>query len=200
MASAAEDERPYGLLCLEGEWDTDDPISRQSVEPTLRLLEWSGLIKLVHRDVNTDHELWHHLTRWCSEEAYGDFYFLYLGFHGAPGEFYVGDIAVGLEQLGQRLEGSCADSIIYLASCGVLKSPDEALKSFCRRTGARGVVGYSEDVEWIESSAFDLLLFGALSEDPSMRKLHKTMLDHYGDLASTLGFRVATPTWVSPVA
>lgn len=198
MAPAGQDGPPFGLLCLEGEWN-DDPTSRQSVEPALQMLERCGLIRLVHRDVNTDHELWRHLSRWCEDAAYNDFYFLYLGFHGSPGEFEIGDVLVGLEQLGQRLDASCAESIIYLASCGVLKSSDDALKSFCRRTGAKGVVGYTENVDWIESSAFDLLLFGVLSEEPSMKKLHKTMFQYYGDLATTLGFRVATPNWVSPI-
>lgn len=186
-----------GLLCLEGEWDEDDPTSRLSIEPTLRLLEKANYFDVVHRDVCTEQELWCHLDRWSSHKAFRNYRTLYLGFHGSPHEFYIGDLAIGLEQLSQRLEGQCDDSVIYFASCGVLGADDSTLKAFCKRTGAKAVMGYTEEVDWLESAAFELVNLGTIATASSAKIAHKSIMKGYGELASRLGFRAATATWVS---
>lgn len=185
-----------GLLCLEGEWD-EDPTSRVSVEPTLRLLERAGAFEVVHRDVCTEQELWFHLERWASHKSFRSCGNLYLGFHGSPHELYVGDTAVGLEQLSQRLENKCNGAVIYFASCGVLKADESALRAFCKRTGAWAMMGYTEEVNWFESAAFELINLGTIAKATSAKVAYKSIAKNYSELGTRLGFRVATSTWAS---
>lgn len=186
-----------GLLCLEGEWDEDNPTSRMSVEPTLRLLEKANYFDVVHRDVCTEQEFWRHLDRWAYHKAFKDYKTLYLGFHGSPHRFYIGELPIGLEQLSQRLEGQCADSLIYFASCGVLGADESTLKTFCKQTGAKAVMGYTEEVDWLESAAFELINLGTIANTASAKIAYKAVMKGYGELATRLGFRVATATWAS---
>jgi hypothetical protein len=57
---------------------------------------------------------------------------------------------------------TAAGKFLYLGSCGVLDVERDELIEFMKATKLRGVAGYRADVDWFESSAFDLLLFDAL--------------------------------------
>ncbi|WP_030169927.1 MULTISPECIES: DUF6642 family protein [Actinomycetes] len=185
-----------GVLCLEGEWNPEEPTSRMTIEPALELLERTEYLKVFHRNVNTLGELYFHLDRWGTKD-FKEYQFLYLGFHGESEVIYIGDEPLGLDQLGRRLEGQWAGKIVFLSSCGALDSPEHSLKSFCKRTGADAVVGYTAVVDFVEAAAFELLLFGEMTVMSSPKRMYTKVTREYGELASRLGFRVATRSWAS---
>ncbi|MYR07776.1 hypothetical protein GTV32_16360 [Gordonia sp. SID5947] len=189
-----------GVLCLEGDWESDDPTDRKTIEPALEMLERMGTFKLHHRNVNTVQELWRHLGNWDSR-AFNDYRFLYLGFHGEPEILDIGGDPLGIDTLGAKLEGHCDDRVIFLSSCGALKSSEESLKKFCKKTGADAVVGYTENVDFVEAAAFEMILFEYLCEMNSgtktPRSMYKAVTERFPDFTYQLGFRVATKTWVS---
>lgn len=194
--------KAYGVLCLEGDWNEHDPTDRATIEPALELLERFDHLRLHHRNVNSKHELWRHLDRWTDPETYKtykDFYYLYLGFHGSPDTIIVGDDEVGLDELKRKLAGRCHDTVLFFASCGVLRSADDSLRAMCRETGAHAIVGYTENVDFLESAAFELLLFPRLLNTQRPKSLFKSMMANYPDLSRKLGFRVATSKWVSSI-
>lgn len=194
---------PHGVFCLEGDWNAADPTDRMTIEPALEMLDRLGYLTLRHRNVNTHAELWRHLDNWDSR-ALDAYRFLYLGFHGKPEMLDISGDPLGLDTLGLKLEDRCRDRVIFLSSCGALESSEDYLKKFCRTTGADAVVGYTQNVDFVEAAAFEMILFGYLSDmafgTKPPRSMYRRVTEAFPDFTSRLGFRVATKTWVSSVS
>ncbi|NMM85846.1 hypothetical protein B2J88_15970 [Rhodococcus sp. SRB_17] len=188
-------KKPPGVFCLEGEWD-DTIESTLSIEPALRLLEARDDIRLVHRDVATKAELRYYLNRWLGTRLRG-YDFGYLGFHGSAEYLYIGDETLSLDELADMFDGRCGGKVLYFGSCSVLAAPDSVLTKFCRDTGARAVAGYTKDVDWIETAAFELLLVSKLVYSTNMKPAYTSLCKTYPDLTRRLGFRMAHSTWAS---
>lgn len=186
---------PPGLLCLEGEWTTSLK-DRKTVEPVLRLLESAGENRVIHRDVGTREELEFYVNKW-TQKRYERYALAYLAFHGEPGCLWVGREKVTLGELGESLEGRCTGRVIYMGSCATLAAPDDELRAFCRITGAKALVGYTRYVDWIESTAFDVLLLWELTHAKNIKPVYSRLVRQYPDLTHRLGLRMAMTTWVS---
>lgn len=190
-----------GIFCLEGDWwGVKD---KTSVEPLLRLLETTAGLKVpyVHHDAATHEEFQHYLKKW-SGRTFASHPILYLGFHGSAGGIEVGEgrsSTISLDDLAERLAGACRRRVIHFGSCGTLGVHGRELNGFLNRTGACAVLGYrSDDVDWIKSAAFELLLIGLLQEvsftKPGMRKLGRLLKEDAPGLRKSLDFRM----WPEP--
>ena len=194
----ARHDEPLGVLCLEGEWEPDDPANRQSVRPMMTMLEDLGLIRFFHRDVATYAELQHYLTRWTTDSL-GDYRFGYFAFHGGPRELCLNEnkkdehSAVSLETLGGLLAGACRGRAVHFASCSVLDVEGTELADFRKQAGARAVSGYSKDIDWVPSAALELLLITAIAQG-SIRRIDVAVdkvRAQNAELMDDLGFKIA---------
>jgi len=150
------------VLCLEGLWHEHEFDDRSSVLPSLEMLERLGVLdSFVYHDVATRDELRFHLQRWCEME--NDFFTLYLAFHGSAGTLHLSRAeSVALDELEAELSGQLDKCVVYLGSCSVMN--DKAMvKRFIKATGAAAVIGYTTDVDWVESAAMDLMVLEKLS-------------------------------------
>lgn len=176
-----------GVFCLEGPWD-GLLTERSSVRPLLEVLEGRKVIEFAHRDAATVEEFEYYLRQWAQKQ-YRRLSLGYLAFHGEAGSLIVGRTRYSLEQLGDLLDGLLAGRVLYFASCGTLAVDVERIDSLRAQTGARAVCGYTEDVDWIESAAFDLNLIDSLTWydriDAGFRYLQK----HHAGMCERLGFR-----------
>lgn len=180
-----------GIFCLEGDWETD--LRRTySVEPVLTLLRDLGIASYIHRNTATRDQLEYYLAKW-GQKRYDNYTTLYLAFHGDVGNLALGRDTVDLETLATLLEGRCRGANVHFASCLTLDVDDDTLTAFVRRIGAKAVTGYRDEVEWLDSAAFEALMLERLTRgsrtDAFYRGLHK---DH-GTLATRLGLVAATP-------
>ncbi len=182
--------RRPGVFCVEGDWSSK-LTDRSSVQPLLRALEGLNVVKVIHRSAGTRTELEHLLKRWVQKQ-YDDYMLGYLAFHGSPGLVHLGRDSVSLEELGELLEGACTGRVLHFGSCSVLKSAETSLKAFLHQTGARAVCGYTKDVDWLQSAAFDLLLISELVRSQHLGYAARRVKNTYPDLASVLGFRLVT--------
>lgn len=178
-----------GVFCLEGDWDPRIG-SRQSVEPMLQLLSDCGEITYIHRDVATRPELEYHLSRWF-KRGMSSYRVGYLGFHASRRTLHLGRDDITLEDLAQVLAGTCSGKILYFGACSTLAIPDEELKDFCRVTGARGVVGYTKIVGYVESLAFDLILLSELVQSTNFKSVYTRLRKDHPELTKKLGLRMA---------
>lgn len=174
-----------GIFCLEGAWRKrlDD---RDSVLPTLEMLERLQLATYIHRDVGTEEELYHYLAKWA-QRGYSSYSVLYFAFHGVKGGIEVGRGTVPLNELADKLQGKAKGRIIYFGSCSVM-SDHGAVEDFQRATGAKVVCGYRKDVDWVESAAFDLLLLESLTSNRRIDAKVNRVRHDYRELSAKLGF------------
>jgi len=154
-----------GIYCLEGQWEERDVLDRSSVLPVLELLEryWAEEVGFVHRTVSTFGEFEHYLDRWVNEAV--PYYVVYLAFHGTTDGIRIPDAriegapkgVVTLEYLGKRLGDQLGDCVVHFGSCSVMAASPSRLDRFLRATGATAVMGYSEEVKFMDSAAMDLI-------------------------------------------
>lgn len=180
--------KPLGVWCVEGEW-SDRPQDEGSVRHLLALLEdWEGSRVAYHRAATRDaFELY--LRRWRLKRN-ASYEVLYIAAHGAAGEISVADGAIPIEELAELLAGSCQGRVIYFGSCSTLRLPERRLADFRQTTGARAVVGYTRDVGWTDSAAFDLLQLSAIVRRRRWSTISRLAKEEHGPFAERLGFRV----------
>ncbi len=173
---------------------------RSSVEPILSLLrQWDPFfVPYVHRDVGTRAEFDFYIRKWLTRRM-SRFPILYLAFHGEENALRIGDPRrainrVTLEELASAMEGRCEGRIIYFGSCGTLALHGNSINAFLRRTGALAVCGYRYDVAWLDSTAFEVMVLGAMQELSLTRRgalaIRKRVQQRIPELARKLQFHM----------
>lgn len=158
----------HGIFCLEGDW-WGTPHKRTTVEPLFALLRtaegWEVPYK--HRDVATRTEFEHYVKVW-QQANHDAFPILYLAFHGEEGELIVGankqmkDSRVDLDWLEQNIDVRSKNRMLYIGACSTLEIHGKRINRFLRNTGINAVCGYRGDIDWMESTTFDLLMISSL--------------------------------------
>lgn len=152
-----------GIFCLEGLWD-DDLRKNPSVEPVLSLLKQINGIPYIHRDCATLEEFEFYVSKWV-QKKYKGYPILYLAFHGENGRICISKNGYDLDDVSELLSGKCKGTIIVIGSCNTLNMDKRHWNRFLRNTGALAVCGYKTVVDWIPSTAFELLLLDTLQEN-----------------------------------
>jgi hypothetical protein len=185
--------KPKGIFCLEGDWwGVRD---RTTVEPVLRLLETHGdyRVPYIHRDIGTREEFEHYLSKWTLRRL-KDYPILYLGFHGDRGLIRVGEGEIPLDQLADLLRGKCSGKVIHFGSCSTLDVHGAKLNRFLRTTEALAICGYRSEPDWLQSSALDILLLGAMQSmamtKAGMNSVRAMVRQQAPGLARKLGLRM----------
>ena len=178
---------PLGIFCFEGDWGNrlDDTTS---VRPLLETMNRVVGVNYIHRRIGTKSELYYYVDRWLDDDlaAYRVGHF---AFHGEDSALCVNDERVTLRGLGRKIGNRAEGRIIYFDACDTLNVDDSELDGFLSNTGADAVIGNAANVDWMESAAFDLLLFYALSHHPTMGDAKNWLEDAHGGLGSRLELR-----------
>jgi hypothetical protein len=186
-----------GVFSLEGDWDPDLR-HHYSVEPGLKVLNGAEGIPYIHRRVGTSAEFEYYLRKWTLKK-YEAYPILYLSFHGGPECFWMPEDKarvnpVTLDRLSELLEGKCGGRIIHLGSCATLALHGAWLNQFIQRTGALAVCGYSAEVDWTISTAFEVILFYRMQRRAFNRmgamRIHRDVDKLAKGLVQKLGFRM----------
>jgi len=151
------------IFCIEGLWD-NDLRNKTSVQPILDLLERIEHIPYIHKDCATREEFEFYLKKWV-QQKYKHYTILYLAFHGDHNKIYLGADEYSLDEMAKMLADKCYNAIIIIASCSTLAIDKRHLKRFLLQTGAVAICGYKVDVDWMKSTAFELLLLSILQEN-----------------------------------
>jgi hypothetical protein len=180
--------KPPGVFLLEGAWSSK-LTATDTMLPLLTYLRDSQVISSVaHRYVDTKEGLLDAAQKW-GQKQYDHLSLGYFGFHGDPGALWLGRTCVELEELADVLAKRCQNRIVYFGSCAVFRGKATAAEYFLKTTGARAVIGYTKYVDWVESSAFDLLLFDALTRYQRLRAAENWLNKTYPDIVGRLGVR-----------
>ena len=174
------------IACLESFWD-DDIENRLTVTPILELLSRRNGIKFTLLTCNTKEEFEHNLTLLRKRKGYG---ILYLAFHGKPGRIVLDGISVDIETLAKLMGKGFNNWVVYFGSCATIDVKQDRILNFMNLTGTSMVMGYDRYVDWLTSTATDLLLLGRLQFYRDMRKCWRTFRKKYRGMAEIIGLRV----------
>jgi hypothetical protein len=191
----------HGIFCLEGDW-WGTPHKRTTVEPLFTLLrtaeDWEVPYK--HRDVATRPEFEHYLEKW-QQANHDAFPILYLAFHGEEGTLLVGadgrlkESRVDLDWLEANIDVRGKNRMLYIGACSTLDLHGNRINNFLKNTGINAVCGYRGDIDWMESTTFDLLMLSSLCSLPTITPTrivnkYKDVRALVGGLAEKLDFRL----------
>ena len=152
------------VFCLEGLWDNNLKLN-SSVEPVLSLLNKQyPKMKYIHCDCATVTEFKFYLNKW-TQKSYDDYPILYLAFHGEKRNLLLSDGKIDIDEVSAILSEKCKNRIIVFASCSTLRVDKRIIDSFIEKTNCLAVCGYRNDVDWIKSTAFELLLIEGMQDN-----------------------------------
>lgn len=177
-----------GIFCIEGEWSAKLTDS-SSVSPMLELLRRADGVPYIHRTASTTKELVGYLDRW-SQKQYDRYRIGYLAFHGDAGGLWVGKRFVTLDRLAGEVGRTLKGKTLFFGSCATLDQPWKRLEAFRSAIGARAIIGYTEDVDWIESTAFELTVLEELASSKRVDKAMVRLRKDHRAWSKRLGLRV----------
>ena len=89
------------------------------------------------------------------------------------------------------MSGRCEGKRLYFGSCSALRASDTTLSEFLRETKAAMLCGFTKDIDWIESAAFETVVLNSLVNGGRVDSVEKlTKSPRWAPLAKHLGFRV----------
>ena len=84
------------------------------------------------------------------------------------GEFEINQNEIyTLIDLAHVLQGKCNNRVIFFAACKTLSIPKRKIMDFLKTTKALAVCGYNDEVDWMLSTAFELLVLFAFQNNVS---------------------------------
>lgn len=165
---------PMKLVCLESSWE-DRVFHTASVKGFLESLAFlqSPPLQVAHRFVESAKHLAHYTRRpngllWIDEHSW-DTPIYYLAFHGSPGSVHA-----ALEEIGSKTicdnfkDFGSYPNILYFGACSVLRGPKGKRfgQDLLTTSGSRAIIGYTTDVDWMDSLVVDLMFFHRFYSNP----------------------------------
>lgn len=173
------------IYCLEGNWNTN-PKSNQSIKPILEILKTTCGIRYIHIKCDTKADLLKYLRQFTFKR-YKNYKILYIAFHGKSNRIYTGKDYTSLKEFGEVLESSLDGKIIHFGSCSTLKTCNKHIQHFLNITSADSISGYSKTIDFIDSTALDLLYFKLLQNYKHSTKAQSELLKQNPELNFNLG-------------
>lgn len=170
------------ILCLESSWN-GRKIDNQSVQHTLETMSVIHMDTCIHVTCNTMEEL----TYALQDATYGFRQgVLYLAFHGAPGKIKLGnDVHISMTDLADLMGNRFRGWNVHFGSCRTLATLQT--EPFKKMVGAKILSGYTETVDWVQSTAMDMLLLDAMYYHKTPGHLSRKIRKLYPDLARLNG-------------
>ncbi|HEY6162025.1 MAG TPA: DUF6642 family protein [Bacteroidia bacterium] len=177
------------VFCLEGEWGKDLR-DRSSIKAALNFMQANFDIKYIYKRCSNRENLEYYVKRWKNKK-YQSYSICYLAFHGEEGKIEPGlNEFVTLDELGDILKGACADKVIHFGTCKTIDVPHEQIVKFLKKTKALCVSGFRADVDFFESTVFDLILIDLFQKYKAVSKVQAAIYRNYGAIARRLEFKM----------
>jgi hypothetical protein len=184
------DSEYSGIFTFEGDWEPDLK-DKSSIRPNLETLRDAYGIKFIHRQIGTPGELRYYVEKWLKKGRghYRHYRVGHFALHGSPGVIWLeeGEVGVSFSKLQGWINEGAKGRVIFFDSCSTIKISGKRIQAFLDRTKARAVVGFTEEVDWLESAAFELLVLEALTYFESPRDAEAHLKKKYGNFVDRLG-------------
>ncbi|NTU80756.1 MAG: hypothetical protein HGA45_15495 [Chloroflexales bacterium] len=170
------------IACIESLSNRQE---RLSVRPLLEFVASVQSVRLSYQPCDTEAELTDALRSFARLRSDG---ILYVALHGAPGVIFLADgTELSLEAFAECLGTRFAGWVLHFGSCSTLRASPERLAAFAEATGIPLLLGYRQTVDWIESSAMDILIFQALQQYVDLGACWRFLERQYSSLIDCTG-------------
>lgn len=178
------------IYCLEGNWNKH-PKSKQSIKPILDLLQTSCNVKYIYKRCLTKEEFISYLEKF-TQKRYKNYPILYIAFHGRKNKILIGNEYVTLKEISNLLEGKLEGKMVHFGSCSTLGTTERNISEFISTTKCKFISGYKRDVNYILSTAFELLYLEILLNRYSDTNIFKLVSSKYFSIIKEILFTIAT--------
>ncbi len=160
----------------------------------LELIRFQWGVPSIYRTASTRDEFRRVINEWVKAK-YRSYPILYLGFHGFRGGIQIGTEHIPVIDLFE-LAGKGRGRVIHFGACETVKAPKRFFDQFLKMTGFTAVCGFRNEVDWLHSTALEILILDELSKrkvSPRSIRAFQTELQRMaGSLTRHLGFHVWT--------
>jgi hypothetical protein len=177
-----------GIFCIEGPWSADLR-HRATVRPLLDVVEGMGRIRPIYQKAESPESLVKLVLKW-QQKRYAAFRVGQTSVHGGPGVLTFGRRRLSLAQLAEAAPNAFKNKIVYFDSCSVLDMPLRDIRAFRKAMAARCLAGFTNDIDWYEASAFNLLFLDVFTRYKRLDAAERHIKRDYGSLQRKLGFRL----------
>jgi len=179
------------ILVLEAPWDSNS-LESSSVWPMIREFAAVRDIKAFHQTF-FDKASFEHWIKAYDEMAIAGPKLLYIACHGSNGQLAGLSKNLNRTSIHKAVQAARSVSFVHFGSC-LFGSEKNLQKLLDAAPQLRWVAGYGKEVDWVDSTLFDILLWGRIEsrdEDSYRRKTHTLASELIGQvqgLADQLGF------------
>lgn len=179
------------FFVIESDWEelSDKSYSNGRRKSMLPLLDFVKTInhsfEFIFKTANTEQELKYCLKKFFGMKQENEKYILMFSGHGKKGIFTIGIGEEAKELTLEKLSEICAsidenifeNTVIHFDSCSLFSASVKKLDDFKYKTNADTMMGFSIDVNFVDSCALELMLFGELLE--SKKDIFTTLQTFY---------------------
>jgi len=195
------------VLAFEGEWEfgpdegvLNDRTSGRTILETLKNFRGKEAFDFIHRRTATREELYYYLEKCLGETpdtGLDEYNVIMFSLHGAKGEIVLPSTTKGEPdelplkifgmELTHRFGQQCLKGkVVYFGSCNVALDKG-SIEDFKNQTGASAVIAFTEAIDWLESAAFELILFDWLLSWKQIRKVKEGVESDWPEFSERLG-------------
>ena len=169
------------------------------MEPALRCIESLGIADVIHKDVATRAELEYYLDLWLGKRGTNmpGYQMGIFEFHGTRSTINLGSDDLSLSELADIIDGRAFNRVLFFGGCEVLAGSEQELKDFCRRTRAKGIVGFTKTVDFLETTAFEMVLLDSTLGKSNFKPIYTRLVKEHPKWTKKLGLRMAHGSWAS---
>ena len=198
---------PRKIVCLETYWGDHNVrlFQNTSVRPFLEALasRFDPPIRIAHRFVESTAQLSSYTSYpdgllWRDRDVFDSPVF-YLSFHGSAGALRSSLESIGASALCKAFEGWGGKyaNLVHFGACSVFagRAGRKFARDFLAASDCRAILGYTTDVDWMDSMVTDLLFLKRFFNDPdpwkNIRRIHGAVLADFAP-ARRLGYELHT--------
>ena len=112
-----------------------------------------------------------------------------MAFHGSPGKILLNGSSLNIETLAEIMGKGFTSWVVYFGSCATINVKEDRIFNFMKATGILMVMGYDRRIDWLSSTALDLLLLDCLQCYRDMRKFWNFFGKNYQGMAEIIGLK-----------
>ncbi|WP_299252916.1 DUF6642 family protein [uncultured Aquimarina sp.] len=180
----------YFIYCLEAVHDIETNKVTEAQKSLAQLTKQYGVAS-IYKTCDTIEGLEASLnTLVLDDHNFKDYEIIYLVITGEANSICLNDYYYSLQEIAEIFEGRLKGKILHFSNAKVLDLDEEEAQYFLDITGAKGVSGYGNEFNGINSLNLDKAFFNLFKEDDNMFDVVEELHHRHYKICKLLDFRL----------